>query len=85
MIDSRIIKHIIGHEPKRDGEYPLFYAVGASIRNGEPNIDSIDYREQYFGTYSLPWFDVKVAGTIVSSVAGQAVGEIAYLPEGEAE
>ena len=82
---------IWGHEPKREGEYPMAYLVGApcGARGQEQTPTSqIVYREMDFGDYILGFFDifVEIDGEErqIVSVATRAVAEIHYAPPDKA-
>lgn len=78
---------IWGHEPRREGEFPLAYVVNApcGTRGQEETITSrIAYREMDYGDYILGFFDIfiEVDGDErqIASVAARAVAEIHYKP-----
>lgn len=78
------VKTLIGHEPGREGEYPSLFAIGTPMRQGQPPVDLITYREDNYGDHGLGWFDVSAGGQIIASVAARAVAEIHYDQESQA-
>lgn len=90
MIDKgRRIFGIFGHEPPRQGEYPLGYVVGAdasSRMHDNAVVERIEYRE----ANDLGWFDVWIRAEGIAepyhaiSVAAKAIAELQlYPPEQE--
>ena len=80
---------IWGHEPKREGEYPTVYMVGApcgTFGNEATLTSRIAYREVNYGDHALGFFDVfvEVDGEErqIVSMAARAVAEIHYEPPG---
>ena len=78
---------IWGHEPKREGEYPTAYVVGApcgTFGNEATLVSRIAYREVNYGDHALGFFDifVEVDGKErqIVSMAARAVAEIHYEP-----
>lgn len=71
------VKALFGHEPGREGEWPVSYQVG-QVAAGVGKVGRITYREDYYGDHSLAWFDVHVADRVALSVSARAVAEIHY-------
>ena len=76
---------IWGHEPKREGEYPMAYVVGSpcgTLGQEETITSRIAYREMDYGDHGLGFFDVSVEvdgeERLIVSVAARAVAEIHY-------
>lgn len=49
---TETISAIEGAEPQRQGEYPVFWAVG------QGGVTRIEKRDAYRGDHSVFWFDV---------------------------
>ena len=82
---AAIIVGIWGHEPKREGEFPLAYLVGlpcGTHGDGEAITSRIAYREVDYGDHRLGFFDIFIMvdgdERQIASVAARAIAEIHY-------
>lgn len=77
---QKVVRAIYGHEPHREGEYPVAHAVGAPLRGSTAGIvvDAIKYREDNYGDHGLGWYDIVANDQIALSISARAVAEIHY-------
>ena len=68
------IEFICGHEPCRDGEFPMVHAVGSA------GVTKIEYSERNYGSYGVGEFHVYKGDDIFATMTHQAVAEIRYFP-----
>jgi hypothetical protein len=69
------IKRISGAEPRRDGEYPVIYALGFD------GVVLIEEEQENLGTYGIIWFKAyKDDGTLVGKMNAAYVANVDYDP-----
>lgn len=72
---SRAVQLIAGHEPRREGEYPVIYAARSSAE-----CDRIAEEEYDCGTYTETWFMIYTSkGELVRKMNASAVAEVHYV------
>jgi len=69
---------VYGHEPRREGEFPLSYQVGAECFSKAGKVTSIEERLQDLGDRGIQWFDVWCGERRVASLNATCVAEIHY-------
>jgi len=68
------IELVCGHEPMREGEFPIVHAVGSD------GVTRIEYSERLYGTYGVGEFHVYKGDKIFATMTHLAVAEIRYFP-----
>lgn len=76
-MNDKTIKGIWGIEPRRDGEYPEAYQVGAS------GVTRIEYVEKNYGTYGIGEFHVYKGDELWVIMMHQAVSSVVFETSGD--
>lgn len=77
-MNAQNIIGIYGMEPRRDGEYPLSYAVGSPDSRTKRVLTRIEYEIEHRGTHDIVWFAVFAGNDVVARVSENAIAEIQY-------
>ncbi len=66
------IEQIVGVEPMREKEYPLYYKVGVD------GVTKIHYENNYLGDRSDPYCEIYKGDYVFATVMQRALAEIRY-------
>ena len=68
------IKQILGVEPMREREYPIYYKVGVD------DVTKIEYHNQNYGDHGIGEYRVWKGTILHSTVMHRALAEVIYAP-----
>ena len=69
------IRLISGHEPMREGEYPIVFQVGVE------GVTEIEKWMENFGDHGVGWYRVKKGDQLFVDMNARAVAEVHYEDE----